>query len=98
MVYVWTASWKTGLSREQTDGALIRRVQWSYPEGARVLGEYWTADSQPAVIVILEADDFAPIMELGMTWGDVFDITCRPAVTAEEGLRIGPEVMGRRQI
>jgi hypothetical protein len=39
MIYVWLASWKPGLSREQMDGALVRRASWSYPEGMTVLGE-----------------------------------------------------------
>jgi hypothetical protein len=96
MIYVWTASWKPGLSREQADGALMRRAQWQYPEGVKVHGEYWLASSSPAVVSIFEADTYAPIMELGMTWGDVFDITCTPAITPQEGLRQGPEIMQRR--
>ena len=28
-------------------------------------------------------------------WNDVFDVTVVPAVSAEEGLRIGPEVFAR---
>ena len=39
MIYVWLANWKPGLSREQMDGALMRRAAWSYPDGY-VLGEY----------------------------------------------------------
>ena len=47
------------------------------------------------MVVIAEADDFAPLMELNMTWCDVFVITTHAAVSAEEGLKIGPEVMAR---
>jgi hypothetical protein len=32
---------------------------------------------------------------LEFEWSDVFDIDISPAVSAEEGLRIGPEVFGR---
>jgi hypothetical protein len=39
--------------------------------------------------------DFAPLMEIDMTWGDVFVMTTHPAISAEEGLKIGPEVMAR---
>ena len=95
MVYVWIASWRPNVTREASDAALIRRAQWEYPKGIKALGEYWLAGS-PAVILIFEADSYEPIMELGMTWGDVFEIVCTPAATAEEGLRIGPEIMGRR--
>ena len=95
MLYVWTANFRSNVSREQSDAALMRRAGWQYPSGIKVLGEYWLGGS-PTVIVIFETDSYEPIMELGMTWGDVFEIECKPAVTAEDGLRIGPEVMARR--
>jgi hypothetical protein len=44
------------------------------------------------VISIFRAEDFAALMEIGFTWGDIFDITTLPAVSAEDGLKIGPEV------
>jgi hypothetical protein len=95
MVYVWMASWRPNVTRQESDGALIRRAQWQYPEAIKVLGEYWLSGS-PAVILIFEADSFEPIMELGMTWGDVFEIVCLPAATADDGLRFGPGLMERR--
>jgi hypothetical protein len=96
MIYVWQASWKPGLSREQQDGALMRRASWSYPDGVTVLGEYWLAGSDPAVVLIYETDRYAAIMEMGLTWGDVFSIKCEPACTPEDGLRWGPEILQRR--
>ena len=39
----------------------------------------------------------AAIWELQAEWSDVFDIDIAPAVSAEEGLRIGPDVFGRLQ-
>ncbi len=95
MVYVWSASWRPNITREESDGALMRRAQWKYPDGMKVLGEYWLASS-PAVVLIFEADSYLPIMELGMTWGDVFEINCAPAVTSDDGLKFGPEIMARR--
>lgn len=49
------------------------------------------------MVVILQADDYTPLFEIGVTWGHVFDITTLPAVSAEEGLKLGPDVIGRRQ-
>jgi hypothetical protein len=43
----------------------------------------------------LSADSFDKVLELLFEWNDVFDIDIHPAVSAEEGLRIGPEVFGR---
>ncbi len=97
MEYVMLLSWKPGLTRDQRDEALINRASWKYPTEAEVIGEFWTAASDPALVVILRTDDYAALFEIGLTWGHVFDITTLPAVSAEEGLKIGPDVMGRRQ-
>lgn len=96
MLYAMLLSWKPGLSREQMDGALIRRAQWKYPAGMKVLGEYWLSAPSPTVVLMLEASEFEPIFETEMTWGDVFDITVVAATTPEEGLRLGQQIMQRR--
>ena len=96
MIYVWRASWKPNLTREQMDGALLRRAGWSYPEGVRQLGEYRLAGSDPAVVSIFEADSYEPIMEISLTWADVFTIACEPACTSEQGLAWGPAILERR--
>jgi hypothetical protein len=48
------------------------------------------------VVSIFEADDFRPIMELEFTWGDVFEISCDPACTPEQGLEWGPAIIQAR--
>jgi hypothetical protein len=96
MIFVWLASLKPGLSREQADEALQRRAGWSPPAGMDMLGEYWPANSNPAVVSIFEADSFEPVMEVNLDWGDVFDIVCSPACTAEQGLQWGAAIMQRR--
>lgn len=97
MLYVMTMRWQPGLSREERDGILIRRAQWSYPDNVTVVGEYWTASDDAAIVVVFEADDFASILDIGLTWGDGFQITTYPAITAEEGLRVGPTVLDQRR-
>ena len=97
MDYVMLLRWKQGLSRDQRDGALAHRAGWNYPAGAHVIAEYWPAAEDPAVVSIFRTEDFAALMEIEFTWGDTFDITVFPAVSAEDGLKIGPEAMGRRQ-
>ena len=49
------------------------------------------------MVSIFRTDDFSALMEIELTWGDVFDITTYPAISAEDGLKIGPDAMGRRQ-
>jgi hypothetical protein len=34
-------------------------------------------------------------MEVQFEWNDVFDIVVTPAISADEGLRVGPEIFGR---
>lgn len=97
MDYVILFRWKQGLTREQRDGALVNRAGWKYPAGIEVIAEYWPATDDPAVVVIGRTDDFSAFMEVEMTWGAVFDVTAIPAISAEEGLKMGADVMGRRQ-
>ncbi len=96
MDYVMLLKWKQGITQEQADAALIRRAGWQYPSGVTLINEYWLATGDPTVVSIFSAADFAALMELQMTWGDVFDISIFPAISFEEGLEIGPTVMGRR--
>ena len=98
MLFVMVLKWQPGLTREQRDGALMRRAQWQYPQGVKVHGEYWPASDSVAVVSIFETDDQAALLEIGFTWGDVFQIEVSPALTAEDGLKLGPEVMARRQV
>ncbi len=60
------------------------------------MAEYWPAAEDPAVVSIFRTERFDALMEIEFTWGDAFDITVFPAVSAEEGLRIGPDVLARR--
>jgi hypothetical protein len=58
-----------------------------------VIAEYWPLSSAVQVVSILSAESFEKIMELVFEWNDVFDIDVYPAVSADEGLRIGPEAL-----
>jgi hypothetical protein len=96
MLFVMTLTWQTGLTRDQRDGALMRRSQWHYPDGVKVHGEYWPSSERVAVVSIFETDDHGALMEIGLTWGDMFQVEIAPAVNADDGLRLGPEAMARR--
>lgn len=98
MHYVVMLKWQPGLTREQRDGALMRRAQWEFPENLKVIGEYWPVGDDPAVVTIVETDDVAAFMELEFTWSDVFQFTVTPAVTAEEGLKLGPDLLAKRSV
>ena len=47
------------------------------------------------MIAIFSADSFDTLMQVELEWGDVFNVDICPACSAEEGLRIGPDVFGR---
>jgi hypothetical protein len=70
-----------------------RRLQWQYPEGINVVGEYWLETDSPRLIAIMEAESTAPFGQIRMDWGDMFEIEVFPAVTAEEGLEMVRQAM-----
>ncbi len=72
---------------------IARRAEWQYPEGQRLVAEYWLQTADPTVVSIFESDSVAPIMATLAEWGDVFDITVVPAVTSEEGLELAQQMM-----
>ncbi len=83
MLFVALLSAKPG-STFQEGGA--RRLQWGYPEGMNVLGEYWLETDSPRVVSVFEAEDMEPMGQIRMQWGDLFEIEVFPAVTAEQGM------------
>jgi len=95
MDYVALLTFRSSVSPADHDAALMRRAAWQYPEGIRVIAEYWPSAAVVQVVSIFSTDSYASIMELIFQWNDVFDIDVHPAVSAEEGLQIGPEVFSR---
>jgi hypothetical protein len=84
MLFVAFLKMRAGSPQENT----ARRVQWQYPEGVNVIGEYWPMSADVAVVSIFETESNAPMMAVNAAWGDVFEIDMHPAVTAEEGLEL----------
>ena len=70
-----------------------KRVEWKSPEGIKKVAEYWLQNNAPRVITIFEADNIAPIMASTAPWTEFFEITVVPAITAEEGLKLAPQMM-----
>jgi Protein of unknown function (DUF3303) len=93
--YVALLKFRPSVSAADRDAALMRRASWQYPEGVEVTTEYWPMSAEHQVVTVFAADSVAPIMEIVFQWNDVFDISVFPAVSAEEGLRVGPDIFGR---
>ena len=95
MEYVPLLRFRSSVSGAERDAALARRAAWQYPAGVSVIAEYWPASADVQVVSIFSTDNFASIFEFELEWSDVFDIDVSPAVSADEGLRIGADVFGR---
>jgi hypothetical protein len=97
MDYVARLTFRPAVGAAERDAALMRRTSWDYPKGIRPIAEYWPMAADTQVVSIFSADDVAPVWELVAEWDDVFDIDVSPAISADEGLKLGPEVFGRLQ-
>ena len=67
---------------------VARRLQWDYPQGVRVLGEYWLETESPRVVSVMEADGMDAFGQIRMHWNDMFEIEVFPAVTGEQGMEM----------
>lgn len=93
--FVALLSFRPTVPAAERDGALMRRSTWKYPPGVQVVAEYWPSSASVQVVSIFSADSSEALLELELEWSDVFDIAIYPAVSAEDGLRMGPDVFGR---
>ena len=95
MEFVALLKFRPSVPAAERDAALMRRAAWQYPAGLKVIAEYWPLSGEYQVVSLFSAESIEPLMELEFEWNDVFDISVSPALSAEEGLRVGPEVFGR---
>jgi hypothetical protein len=65
-----------------------RRVDWQYPEGVNVIGEYWLEHGDPRLVTVVETDDVQALFAATSEWEDHFNFTIVPAVTAEQGIEM----------
>ncbi len=75
-----------------TKQRVARRLNWKYPAGMRMIGEYWTLSDDPTLITIGEVDNVAAMMSAIADWDDVFEFTVLPAMSAEEGMQIAKQM------
>ena len=97
MDYVALLTFRTSVPADERDAGLARRAAWQYPDNIRVIAEYWPMSAGPQVISIFSTEDPGAIMQLELEWNDVFDINVYPAVSADDGLKIGMDVFGKLQ-
>jgi len=92
MDFVALLRFRESVSGADRDAALVRRTAWQYPEGIHAIAEYWPSSDAVQVVLIFSTDDAEAVLQLSFEWSDVFDIDIHPAVSAEDGLRLGPDV------
>jgi hypothetical protein len=72
--------------------AIARRMNWKYPTGMRVVGEYWVNGNDTTLIVIAEAENDGALLSYRADWDDDFEIAIYPAMTAERGLQLAKQL------
>jgi hypothetical protein len=58
MIFVTMCRARSGTSMERT----ARRLDYQYPQGTRVLGEWWLQTTDPEVILVTEADSVVAML------------------------------------
>ena len=94
MLFVYVLKTKPGANQHES---AAHRLQWSWPEGAEVLGEYWLESESPRVVSIVEAESMAPFGQIRADWGEFFEIEVHPAVTAEQGMEMLRQAMSEQR-
>jgi hypothetical protein len=77
------------LRKDITHGKLAeviaRRAEFKFPDGLKLVSEYWSPASSPAVIATFEASDPALLLQNSIAWLDAFEVKVIPVVDWEEG-------------
>ncbi len=69
-----------------------RRLGWDYPEGMKVVCEYWLEGSVASAIAFVEADSYAQILQLTSAWDDIVDFEIAHAISAAEGMALAAAI------
>lgn len=94
MLFVTLLSTRPGFTFQE---GVAKRLQWEYPEGAKVLAEYWLETEAPRVIAVVEAESMEPFGQIRMDWNEMFEIETYPVVTAEQGMEMARQAMSSGQ-
>lgn len=86
MKFVALFSLKETVDQTKMAELMGRRAEHQFPTGMKLVAEYWSGKTSPAVIAIYEADDAAALMINSVVWIDALDVDIFPVTTWEEGL------------
>ncbi|MFZ5809781.1 MAG: DUF3303 domain-containing protein [Chloroflexota bacterium] len=86
MKFIALWSLKEGVDQAKLAEMMGRRSEWKFPEGIKLIAEYWSSRNAPVVVSIFEANDAAALMINTVGWIDVMKVDIFPVTTYEEGL------------
>jgi hypothetical protein len=89
MLFVALLQAEAGCPKER----IARRTRWEYPKEMKSIAEYWLQAANTSVVSVFETDTAATITGVLSEWGDMFDISVFPAITADEGLALAEKMM-----
>ena len=77
-LFVTIGSVRAGTMKERT----TRRLQWSYPPGMKVIGEYWLQADDPSIVVItpVEAEKMTATFPAMKSPQTIVEIACTPSL------------------
>lgn len=76
---------KENVAQSKVAETIARRSEYHFPEGSKLIAEYWTPAQSPTVVAIVEAEDAAPLLQNSVAWLDVFDCRVIPVIEWKEG-------------
>ena len=92
MIYLMQGTIRSHLTKDQRMSGFARRAEWKYPQGLKVLGEWWQANA-PQIVVAFEAEQYDPILAVQAEWSDFMEIVVAPATTPEAGLAVAAKLL-----
>jgi hypothetical protein len=83
MEYAVLFRWKDNDTRAQREVALKRLKEGSYPSGLELVAAYELEAEDIAALSIFRAVDRVALLEIEMTFGEIFDVSVLPASSIE---------------
>ncbi len=75
---------KENVSQAKIAESIAKRSEYKFPEGTKLLAEYWTAAQCPSVVAVIEATDPSQLMLNSVAWMDVFEVRVTPCLDWHE--------------
>jgi hypothetical protein len=95
MLYVCLGRVHAHLTQEQRTAGMGRRAEWKYPQGVKLVGEFWRTTA-PEIVSVIECDSYEHLMAIQLAWQDFMQMDVSPAISWENGLQLGAKLLGQK--